>query len=76
MELEQATEVMHFLQDAGYEAELYENYSGRAMYGKTTTGVTTDANPGTMESLEDEMEECEIETGFRHDSMGLDFIYY
>lgn len=28
--------------DQGIQAELYENYSGRSMYGSTTTGVTID----------------------------------
>lgn len=76
MQLEQAQELMNFLQDEGYEAELYEGYSGRGMYGNTTTGVTTDASPGAMESMEEDMENVDIDTSFRHDDMGLDYIYY
>jgi len=74
--MHEATELVEFLQNEGYEAKLYEDYSGRGMYGNTTTGVTTDASPGTMESLEEEMEESEIDPSFRKDSMGLDYIYY
>jgi hypothetical protein len=31
--------VVEVLQDGGVDAELYQYYSGRDMYGKTTTGV-------------------------------------
>ena len=74
--MHEAVELMNFLQDEGYEAELYEGYSGRGMYGNTTTGVTTDASPGTMESMEEDMENADIDPSFRRDSMGLDYIYY
>jgi len=76
MELEQAESMVEFLQNEGYEAELYKGYSGRGMFGKTTTGVTTDARPATMEALEDDMEEYDIESGYASDNMGLDYIYY
>jgi len=76
MELPDAIELVDFLQGEGYDAELYEGYSGRGMYGKTTTGVTTDASPGSMEHMEEEMEENEIDPSFHRDSMGLDYIYY
>ena len=71
MDLNSATEMVDILQSEGYEAELYYDYSGRGMYGNTTTGVTTDARPNTMA----EMEALE-EWDFRSDSMGLDYIYY
>ncbi len=71
-----AVELKDFLQENGYEAELNENYSGRGMYGKTTIAVTTDANPHTMENLEEEMIDAEINLVFLMDNMGFDYIYY
>ncbi len=71
-----AVELKDFLQETGYEAELHENYSGRGMYGKTTTAVTTDANSHAMESLEEEMIDAGINLVFRMDNMGFDYIYY
>jgi hypothetical protein len=76
MLLEHAIELVEFLESEGHEAELYENYSGRCMYGNTTTGVTTDARPCIMKDLEEEMETAGIEPDMRSDSMGLDYIYY
>jgi len=76
MLFEQAQKLMNFLQDNGYEANLYENYSGRYMYGRTTTGVTTDANPGAIEYMEEDMKNADIDSDFSRDSMGLDYIYY
>ncbi len=40
MTLPQAKFIIQIVEDAGETAELYENYSGRGMYGKTTFGVT------------------------------------
>jgi len=68
MELQAANALIEQLEEAGYEARLYEGYSGRCMYGKTTYGVTTDCNPGSMEYHEIDYP--------RMDSMGMDFIYY
>jgi hypothetical protein len=76
MQMQDAVELMNFLENQGFDAKLYEDYSGRGMYGNTTTGVTTDASPGEMEFMEEEMEEAEIDPAFRKDSMGLDYIYY
>ena len=67
MELNDAQDLIDILQGEGYEAELYENYSGRGMYGNTTIGVTTDARPHTIEDMN---------IGCRSDNMGLDYIYY
>jgi len=76
MELPTAIDLVEFLQNEGYEAELYEGYSGRSMYGRTTTGVTTDARPHSMEAMEEDMESADIDPDFRSDSMGLSYIYY
>lgn len=75
MELKSAEEMIEILQGKGFEAELYERYSGRCMYGNTTTGVTTDARPYMMEGMTEDGEELEG-WDFRNDNMGLDYIYY
>jgi len=76
MQLSDAIELVDFLESKGYDAELYEQYSGRGMYGSETTGVTTNASPNSMDNLEEDLEEAEIDTEFRRDNMGLDYIYY
>ena len=75
MELYKAIELVDYLQLQGYDAELYKGYSGRGMYGKETTGVTTDAAPYVMDELETDIEEI-LPEGYRTDNMGLDYIYY
>lgn len=42
MTLTQAQEIVKILNDDGVEAEVYENYSGRCMYGATCTGIVCD----------------------------------
>ena len=72
-------------QDPTNEAEIYEEYSGRGMYGKSTTGVVAndalalfvnllEAVADGYVSVEDleEIEFGELST----DSMGLDLIVY
>lgn len=76
MQFEAAIDLKDFLQDQGYDAELYEDYSGRGMFGRTTTGVTSDATPYDVNEMQEDMEEAEIDPAFRKDSMGLDYIYY
>jgi hypothetical protein len=68
MKHEDAQKMIAQLEDAGYEATLYEGYSGRCMYGKTTYGVTTDCRPVTMELHGIDYP--------RMDGMGLYYIYY
>jgi hypothetical protein len=76
MDRNSAIDLKDFLHDRGYEADLYDDYSGRSMYGSETTGVTTDARPSDMDEMEEAMEEAEIEPPFRKDNMGMDYIYY
>ncbi len=68
VELEQANELITRLEDMGYEAELYEKYSGRCMYGDTTIGIVTDASPFSLNLVKIKYP--------RWDSMGLNYIYY
>ena len=43
MDKQRATDIVEYLQESGIEATLYEDYSGRGMYGKTTAAVVTDS---------------------------------
>lgn len=73
---------------AGYgDLEVREDYSGRGMFGKTTTGLVGDM-PKVMRAIGEVMvsrNEDDIETigyalangdGFRIDSMGMSIIIY
>ena len=64
------------------ELRLYEDYSGRGMYGKTTHGVV-----GSHESLRDAVGAYLVKhsqskpvskfiNGLRSDNLGMDFIWY
>lgn len=77
-----------FIQNAveyiGEEANIYENYSGRGMFGKTTAGVVVEHQEfiiqGILEFLKENprnnaLEKIEID-GFRFDNMGRGFIVY
>lgn len=69
-------------------AEVYEEYSGRGMYGKTTTGVTVSSELRVIEGLMNivkEMAEDEDLEGLQNlpdfknlrvDNMGQDIIIY
>lgn len=35
-------EIAEMIVDQGYDLQIYGDYSGRGMYGKTTTGIQTD----------------------------------
>jgi len=72
------------------EHRVTEGYSGRGMYGKDTTGITTDTpdayfaalvrNPESWAQMLDDDEElreaAEQFRGFRMDNMGYDKILY
>lgn len=36
-------EIAELLVNSGYDLQIYEDYSGRGMYGKTTTGIECDS---------------------------------
>lgn len=40
MDIRAAKAIVEAAEDLGLEVDLYEDYSGRGMYGKTTAGVT------------------------------------
>lgn len=74
------------LADYNYELEVYEDYSGRGMYGSTTTGIVGSQSDlfsaiGEVMMSGDE-EDIEIvgtalrEDTIRTDSMGMQTIFY
>lgn len=62
MELQQARNLVNKLRREGLKAEIYEDYSGRGMFGAVTFGVVTNSARATNK--------------FRVDNSGLDYIYY
>ena len=78
--------IVDLLSDAGHEAEIYEGYSGRGMYGKETTGITTSARPDFVtglvegkkddESFDEDEQKLLNEVSLRGDNMGMQFIVY
>ena len=48
MDVKVAQKIVGILDNMGVEAEIYEDYSGRGMYGKTTTGIVCDAGKSAM----------------------------
>lgn len=69
-------------QELGFQCEIYEDYSGRFMYGEKTTGMTFDSiNEVIAAAFEAgklaQCEDLDITPGnLRHDSMGLGIIVY
>lgn len=67
------------------DGQVYENYSGRGMYGRETTGVVVSdlgqvmsalySSSSQISELRDAGELDQVEK-FRWDSMGLDIIVY
>lgn len=62
-----------------WEDDLYEGYSGRAMYGETCFGVVCDS-PGKFAlfcaALGSSADDWDFVNSVRTDSMGLSTIYY
>lgn len=72
MQLENAQKIVNALLNTGTDAELYEDYSGRGMFGAFTAGVVV-KNAGSVEVI---MHLLDIHDSCRTDSMGLDVIVY
>lgn len=74
MELETVREIHEALKRKGISSTVTEEYSGRGMYGKTTTGIV-------IEHGEDEFRAIQVMGEFgvheaRTDNMGRSIIYY
>lgn len=88
MDKELAEKLVEMLNNEGDEAEVYEGYSGRGMYGKTTTGVVCDglglllticicrADELVVNDAENYPSPMFSPTEFSTDSMGQDTIIY
>jgi len=85
MQIELAEKLVGVLGDMGHNARVYENYSGRFMYGKSTTGVETDAPITEIlrsvimfadEFVDGDYAIFEEIDGIRVDNLGLNMIYY
>lgn len=67
-----------------YGGEIYENYSGRGMYGSETAGVVFDSEADFFEAIadlleNDEEDKEEVAKALRKlktDNMGKSIIYY
>ena len=85
MDLQLAKKLVECCNEIGVDAEVYENYSGRGMYGKTTSGITLYCSLGAFISA---LIVCadmvaEVDEDIRHnlvdmktDSMGMGIIVY
>jgi len=70
--------------DNGNEARIYENYSGRGMYGSKTTGVVAKSMSSIMSAIinnahiliNDDNEPKYNVGDFRSDNLGYDIIVY
>lgn len=81
MDRELAEAIVEAIENNGGEAELREDYSGRGMYGKTTTGVVFDGDLVSAiinnADLFVEDDDPKFETrSLCEDSMGLSRIIY
>ncbi|MDH5183997.1 MAG: hypothetical protein OEX12_08925 [Gammaproteobacteria bacterium] len=86
MELKLAKLLVTVLEDHGEEASIYEDYSGRGMYGGVTVGVSTSAYLSTIMTCiivaADQFVDYNNEPLFRDmdtlrsDSLGVGFILY
>lgn len=57
----------------GIEAQVYKRYSGRFMFGETTTGVVSHS----VEDIKSAARQCRIASSkFRQDNMARDMIVY
>ena len=85
MELELAKKIVDLIEEFGEEAYLYEDYSGRFMYGNTTAGVVCKGIGIILRLVIENASEFVDEDGypmyeligeFATDSMGLSTIVY
>jgi hypothetical protein len=67
-----AEKILAAMQDAGMDAELYEDYSGRGMFGRTTTGIVC----GSPEDAAWAAGQAGVSKPRNMDNMGLQYIVY
>lgn len=84
MTRELAEVICTIIVNEGDEAELYEKYSGRGMFGRHTTGITTNLTLsrvfgliiGNAEKLCDNGESMFVAEDLSQDQLGMDYIIY
>ena len=77
MNLDQAERIVSNLQGKGYEATVYEDYSGRCMYGETCVGISGERDMASEIAYEWAQEDYpKKDMPIREDSLGLGSIYY
>lgn len=72
MKLKNAQRIVKCLEAEGTEASLYEDYSGRGMWGTTTTAVAADDSDDVLRV----MGVLGIEDTRRVDSLGYGYVAY
>jgi hypothetical protein len=88
MDIKAAKFLINVMENAGESAELYEDYSGRGMYGATTTGITVEHPLLVISALIDYVKQMDPEAfkeeqenipdfpTLKWDNMGNDTIIY
>lgn len=77
MKLETAEAVADYLSAKCYTASVEEEYSGRAMFGKTVPAIVTNAPAAIVGFAVAEVTNNDFrEVPKRQDNMGLDMVYY
>ena len=72
MKLENAKAMVKQLKSEGWKATVYEDYSGRGMYGGFTSAVICES----YDEAARVMDELGIKDTCRRDDMGFDYIIY
>jgi len=72
LKLAHAQQIAAHLAAQGIQAEAWEDYAGRMMYGRTTAGVVTKSLGDVVHA----MGQLGITERIETDSMGLDMIVY
>jgi hypothetical protein len=67
-----AEKILAAMEDAGMKCELYEDYSGRGMFGRTTTGIVCDS----PEDASWAAGKARVPKPRNLDNMGLRYIVY
>ena len=87
MNLEQAQKIVRWIQESytdGTDFSVHKDYSGRSMYGRTTTAISFDVSLATgcmwigraIEHLGNEDSEIELIDQVSSDQLGLGFVVY
>jgi hypothetical protein len=76
MNIEAANKIIQELENMGEEGTLYEDYSGRGMYGTTTVGIASDCPPVYIGYAAGAAGLEYDDVPHKMDSLGMGYIYY